>query len=325
MGRPSISAVIPAYHAENWIARAIQSVRNQPNVSAEVIVIEDGVYDNTRRVVEKFSGVRLITLPENRGVAVARNRGLAESTADFVMFLDADDFVEGPFLQGVVASLTDTDADIAFGPWRFGEAESPKSSVFVPKKLDSIGWLASFLTYQPWSWPCPCRLAWRKKSLQRAGGWREDIPKEEDNELLVRCLLRGFSITVSDQGVGVYWLHNHPNRRSLVGKDAISKSQLEIYKLIKQWMATHPCESTFLQQPLAMYCYRNSRESFSTGETKHGEEWLRKARNLGLKGHPGSAKHRALATVFGLRRKQSFGVKIRRLQQALSGENARCD
>lgn len=88
---PSVAAVIPVYNGAAFVADAIESVLAQTHAVAECVVVDDGSTDATAEVVGRFGArVRLIRQP-NAGVATARNRGVAESAARFVAFLDADD------------------------------------------------------------------------------------------------------------------------------------------------------------------------------------------------------------------------------------------
>jgi glycosyltransferase involved in cell wall biosynthesis len=88
-----ISVIIPAYNAERYIAKAIESCLSQTYAPHEIIVIDDASTDGTASIAESFPPpVRVIRLAENMGVSVARNRGVAASTSDWIAFLDADDW-----------------------------------------------------------------------------------------------------------------------------------------------------------------------------------------------------------------------------------------
>jgi glycosyltransferase involved in cell wall biosynthesis len=88
-----ISVVIPAYNAERYIAKAIESCLSQTYTPHEIIVIDDASTDGTAAIAESFPPpVRVIRLAENMGVSVARNRGVQASTGNWLAFLDADDW-----------------------------------------------------------------------------------------------------------------------------------------------------------------------------------------------------------------------------------------
>lgn len=86
-----ISVVIPAYNAEKYIARAVESVLKQTRPADEIIVVDDGSTDKTADMVRAFGDrVRLIQQP-NAGVSAARNAGIRAARGNWIAFLDADD------------------------------------------------------------------------------------------------------------------------------------------------------------------------------------------------------------------------------------------
>jgi glycosyltransferase involved in cell wall biosynthesis len=102
---PGVSVVIPAYNAESTIAETLGSVFDQTYRDFEVLVIDDGSVDATARVAASYDPhVRVISVA-NGGVSRARNRGIAEATADLIAFLDADDLWEADKLERQVAAL----------------------------------------------------------------------------------------------------------------------------------------------------------------------------------------------------------------------------
>jgi glycosyltransferase involved in cell wall biosynthesis len=100
-----VSVVIPCYNQARFLGEAIQSVLSQGHTDLEIIVVDDGSKDGTEEVTSGYAKedprVRLIT-QENRGLAGARNRGLAEAGGEYVVFLDSDDrLVPGALEAGV--------------------------------------------------------------------------------------------------------------------------------------------------------------------------------------------------------------------------------
>jgi len=87
----TITAVIPAYNSEKYIARAIDSVLAQTQKPDEIIVVDDGSTDNTTQIVRKYNPAVKLIQQQNAGASVARNAGIKDATSEWIAFLDADD------------------------------------------------------------------------------------------------------------------------------------------------------------------------------------------------------------------------------------------
>jgi len=89
-----ITVIIPAYNAENTIARAINSVLQNDLNNLKLIVIDDCSTDETLKICESIQDHRLIILKNNINIGVSKSRNLALkiSKSDYVAFLDADDY-----------------------------------------------------------------------------------------------------------------------------------------------------------------------------------------------------------------------------------------
>lgn len=86
-----ISAVIPVYNGERFLAETIDSVLGQTYPNLECIVVDDGSTDETASIVRSYGGrVRYVEKP-NGGVSSARNLGIKTATGQLIAFLDADD------------------------------------------------------------------------------------------------------------------------------------------------------------------------------------------------------------------------------------------
>ncbi|MBF2064698.1 MAG: glycosyltransferase family 2 protein [Calothrix sp. C42_A2020_038] len=91
---PLVSVIIPAYNAEIFIARTLESVISQTYNNLEILVVDDGSKDTTAEIVESFiQRDNRITLlqQQNAGVAAARNLAISKSTGEFIAPIDADD------------------------------------------------------------------------------------------------------------------------------------------------------------------------------------------------------------------------------------------
>ncbi|NET38053.1 MAG: glycosyltransferase [Cyanothece sp. SIO1E1] len=106
---PTISVIVPVYNGEGTIKRTIESVLNQTWKDFELIVINDGSQDSTLEILDRVSDPRLrIFSYPNAGLSASRNRGFAQSSGEFIAFLDADDLWTEDKLEAQLASLLST-------------------------------------------------------------------------------------------------------------------------------------------------------------------------------------------------------------------------
>ena len=109
-----ISVIVPVYNVEEYLEECLESIRHQTYSDIEVILVNDGSTDGSRKICEQYCEkdirFRLIN-QENQGQSVARNRGVAESTGQFIMFVDSDDVVKENIVE-VLLSYMKADVDL---------------------------------------------------------------------------------------------------------------------------------------------------------------------------------------------------------------------
>lgn len=99
--KPLFSLIIPVYNSQKTIKRTLLSVLKQTFSSYEVIVVNDGSSDSTANILQEFSAYSQVTVIHqiNAGVSAARNSGMQQASGEYVLFLDADDWVDDNFLM----------------------------------------------------------------------------------------------------------------------------------------------------------------------------------------------------------------------------------
>ena len=134
-----IAIIVPAYDVQEYIGKCIESLVNQSYKNIEIIVINDGSTDETLKIVKEFADKdkRITVLSqENQGVSEARNLGLQSVSADYVLFLDSDDWLEVETCEEVLKEAEENEADIVmFGYIREYEANSLKKAAFEEEKI----------------------------------------------------------------------------------------------------------------------------------------------------------------------------------------------
>lgn len=92
--QPSVSVIIPVYNRSQLVRRAIQSVLNQSYENFELIIVDDGSTDDLVISLSDIddSRLRLISHEMRKGAAAARNTGILQASAQYIAFLDSDDY-----------------------------------------------------------------------------------------------------------------------------------------------------------------------------------------------------------------------------------------
>ncbi len=113
---PTVSVIIPAYNAAEFIGETLDSVFAQTSTRFEVIVINDGSSDTEEleQVLHRYPANLRYIKQENQGAGAARNAGLRAATGEFVAFLDADDTWVRGFLEKQIELLRSSKADLVF-------------------------------------------------------------------------------------------------------------------------------------------------------------------------------------------------------------------
>ena len=89
--KPLVTVVIPSYNREKTIKFCLDSVLSQNYPNIEIIVVDDCSTDNTVKIAKSYGNVKVFVLEQNSGAQVARNRGIREAKAEWIVFLDSDE------------------------------------------------------------------------------------------------------------------------------------------------------------------------------------------------------------------------------------------
>jgi glycosyltransferase involved in cell wall biosynthesis len=203
-----VSAIITAYNSEAYIAEALNSILNQSRPVDEIVVVDDGSTDHTRRVVAEFAdqGIKFIQ-QENTGAGGARNRGIRETSGDFIAFLDADDiWLEDKTLLQLDYLTTHTNAALVSGLahwWNVGR-DTVRISGQVPRNMNELR--REILVHNILGNPSMVML--RRSALAEVGLFSEKIRWGQDWELWMR-LVEKYAAGVVGQPLTIYRWHQN--------------------------------------------------------------------------------------------------------------------
>ena len=97
--RKQVSVIIPTFMEEKYLKKTLLSIKNQSFKNYEIIVVDSNSTDKTKEIAKKHAKVYNI---KKRGIAVGRNHGVKKSSAEILLFLDADTIIEKDFLKKAV-------------------------------------------------------------------------------------------------------------------------------------------------------------------------------------------------------------------------------
>ena len=116
MSNYKVSVIVPIYNIEQYIRRALDSLANQTLKELEVILVDDGSTDNSGSIAdeyaEKFANFSVIH-KMNGGSSDARNIGIEVSSAQYIGFIDPDDYAEFNMFEQLYSSVVKNESDIA--------------------------------------------------------------------------------------------------------------------------------------------------------------------------------------------------------------------
>lgn len=199
-----ISVIMPIYNAEKYLNKCIQSVIDQTYTNWELIAIDDGSKDSSFFILSEFavkdSRIKGET-KKNEGPGVTRNRALDKATGDYVVFLDADDYIEPDYFKLLKERVEIENADVVFIDVF---QETPDGRLIKYEKMssfksdcrkDMIG--CQMTGYMPW------------------GGWR----KAASRSLIEKHHLRYTAQAVGEEAIFSFELLRHAKKISFIEKN----------------------------------------------------------------------------------------------------------
>ena len=225
---PSVSVVITTYNRSRLLARAIESAQNAGS-DLEVIVVDDCSSDDTSEVCAQIPGIRYVRLNANRGLANARNVGIAESSSEFIAFLDDDDLrLPGSLDKQLRAIAADERIALCYGQALIGDArrQLPTGEIYPLKcPQGDIFWDLledNFI-------PVPAVLA-RKSSLLQEGCFNTNLNLIEDWDMWLRLSER-FLVAAVEEPVAIYRKAVAESRQMCSNSAALCKQALRVQQM----------------------------------------------------------------------------------------------
>ena len=203
MEQPRVTVIVAVRDAEATLERALESIRAQSEERWEAIVVDDGSTDATAEVAQRAAGedgrIRVVRRPA-AGVSAARNAGLAAARGAWVLFLDADDWLEPRALELLGDALAaDPAVDVAYGAWsRITELGRVREQTAWPEP-DALFAVLARRSVLPIN-----TVLFRRSLTEGVGGFDTELATGEDWDFWQRLARCGARFALVPQPVAVY-------------------------------------------------------------------------------------------------------------------------
>lgn len=180
-----VSVIVPVYNVEEYLPRCIESILGQVCADVELILVDDGSSDGSGGICDRYADEddRVKTIhTHNRGVSSARNTGLDEAHGEWIVFVDADDYVSPRYISDMIDAAGDS--DIVVSGWYQGDTKRkfPDINILRDNYLEVFTQKA-FLNI--WA-----KLI-KREAIERAGTRFEEMAKwAEDSIFFIKVLLQ---------------------------------------------------------------------------------------------------------------------------------------
>lgn len=218
----SATVVVPCFNYGRFVRFAVESALRQVDAVVDVVVVNDGSTDGkSARLCDRCRGPRVTVIhQENGGPAVARNRGAADSRGEFLVFLDADDWIEPEFVSKLGRALRESEAggaeDVSHAYSQQRMVERTGSSVWKVPEWDPLTMMIANLH--------PVTAVVKRERFTAVGGFSEGMREGyEDWDLWLKFVERGWRGVRVAEPLFVYRRHSPTthNRQAIAIHEAL--------------------------------------------------------------------------------------------------------
>ena len=113
-----VSIIVPVYNVEKYLRECLDSIAMQTIDDFEVICINDGSEDNSDRILteyeKKYKNIKILVHEENKGLSAARNTGIRNAAGEYLLFVDADDYILPETCETLYEQARKTESEVLF-------------------------------------------------------------------------------------------------------------------------------------------------------------------------------------------------------------------
>ena len=210
---PLVSVVIPTFNRAGYVVEAVESALAQTWPHVEVIVVDDGSTDDTKKRLERFGRAIRYFYQENRGVQAARNRGVAMAAGSYVALLDSDDlWLSGKLARDLKILEAESEVGMVCARMEVIDADGRRTGALKPRvppgeNLQEVIARGSALFSS---------FSIRRSVLDRVGGFDESVRRFMDLDFTL-TVLEGHRIKLFTEPLVLYRDHESNLSKDLWG------------------------------------------------------------------------------------------------------------
>ena len=229
----TVSIIIPTYNARDYVREAVRSALAQTYQNVEIIVVDDGSTDDTKKILEPYArdGKINYIYQANQGLAGARNTGVKAARGEYIAFLDSDDLFLPKKVERQVAALeSHPDFGVCYSDVNHF-TEMPNGRRFYHHRYTyPSGNIFEPLLHRQFINPL-CVMV-RREVIKKYGMFDENLRRSEDWELWLRWAHSGVKFYHVDEALAQYRVRIVGNLSSMQSEPEMKKKNLEFFEAL---------------------------------------------------------------------------------------------
>lgn len=303
--RPLVSVIVPFRDAASSLARTIDSVLDLKG-SVELLLVDNGSTDGSLELAERYRDRARVLQEPLTGGNRARNRGALVARGQWLLFLDADDWLDPDYLDRVVVAIERSHGDLIFSRAIVHREHGVLTMDPAPDVIDRDSILAAISEYR--FVQCPGQALIHRDLYARIGGWNPDLPRLQDFFFLIHAVRHARKIGYSGG-------HCHKDDLPRPGRVGSSRDFPRELQLVR----TAAAELTHLHGkiPKSVYMtimnglYGIACNYFASDDLVGGRESLAPLLRIPDFRHQGPVWHRTLCALLGIERRYRLIRKLK--------------
>jgi len=239
---PKFSIIIPVYNVEKYLEESVNSILNQSYKDFELILVDDGSKDNSKRICENYASiderVRVINC-ENSGSGIARNKGIDIAIGEYCYFADADDTLLPDALYIMNQEINNSHADL----YVFGyilkrrdmqkEIKKNRINLYIEGKTIRENYQFYMEDGETYIQGAPWNKLFKTKNIKENNVFYPDLRRNQDEVFIVRYMNTVNSVKFSDKLIYKYYVNNLQDEWNKFPKDYF-EIRTKVYREFKE-------------------------------------------------------------------------------------------